>query len=96
MRDALAQHSGIDDIQLKWPNDLLHKGRKLAGLLCERLDGIDLIGLGVNVNADLKDAPCARRDSLTSLAAIAKLQFDMTALLIDLARRDSQKSVAPR
>jgi BirA family biotin operon repressor/biotin-[acetyl-CoA-carboxylase] ligase len=86
VRDALAEHAGIDDIQLKWPNDLLHQGRKLAGLLCERVDGIDLIGVGVNVNADLRHAPRDLRDRITSLSTIARLEFDMTALLIDLAR----------
>src|SRR3954471_4200014 len=57
VRNALAAHSGIDDIQLKWPNDLLHNGKKLAGLLCERVDRIDLIGLGLNVNLEMKQVP---------------------------------------
>src|SRR5204862_3131112 len=38
VRDALAKHCGLDEIQLKWPNDLLFAGKKLAGLLCERVD----------------------------------------------------------
>src|SRR3982750_2919219 len=36
VRNAVAEITGIDDIQLKWPNDVLYKGQKLAGLLCER------------------------------------------------------------
>src|SRR3954453_14661495 len=48
VRNAIAAHSGIEDIQLKWPNDLLHSGKKLGGLLCERLDRVDLVGLGLN------------------------------------------------
>jgi BirA family biotin operon repressor/biotin-[acetyl-CoA-carboxylase] ligase len=49
-------------VDLKWPNDLLVRGRKLAGLLTEtaikgeRLDFV-VVGLGMNVNADLSDAP---------------------------------------
>jgi BirA family biotin operon repressor/biotin-[acetyl-CoA-carboxylase] ligase len=38
VRDAVAQMTGCDEIQLKWPNDILLHGRKLAGLLCERVD----------------------------------------------------------
>jgi BirA family biotin operon repressor/biotin-[acetyl-CoA-carboxylase] ligase len=35
-------------VHIKWPNDLLHAGRKLAGLLCEAHGEFALIGLGVN------------------------------------------------
>jgi BirA family biotin operon repressor/biotin-[acetyl-CoA-carboxylase] ligase len=86
VRNALAAHSGIEDIQLKWPNDLLHRDRKLAGLLCERLDNVDLIGLGVNVNVDLKRVPKALRERVTSLSAIAGVSFDLTSILIDIAK----------
>jgi BirA family biotin operon repressor/biotin-[acetyl-CoA-carboxylase] ligase len=86
LRNSLATHSGIEDIQLKWPNDLLHRGRKLAGLLCERVDGVDLIGLGLNVNVDLKQVPKALREKVSSLRSISGVSFDMTALLIDLAK----------
>lgn len=49
------QGLGADKIQLKWPNDLLHENRKLAGILVEL--GTDkmgqpfaVVGLGLNVN----------------------------------------------
>ncbi len=35
-------------VQIKWPNDLMHGGRKLAGLLCEARGEWALVGLGVN------------------------------------------------
>jgi BirA family biotin operon repressor/biotin-[acetyl-CoA-carboxylase] ligase len=35
-------------VAIKWPNDLLHGGRKLAGLLCEAHGEWALVGLGVN------------------------------------------------
>ena len=35
--------------QLKWPNDVLVDGRKLAGILCERHGDTVIVGLGVNV-----------------------------------------------
>ena len=46
VRNAAAELTGNDGIQLKWPNDVLHEGRKLAGLLCERVEKADLVGLG--------------------------------------------------
>lgn len=46
---------GLERVGLKWPNDILHEGRKLAGVLLELVgDLADLchviIGVGVNVN----------------------------------------------
>ncbi|HEY4260983.1 MAG TPA: biotin--[acetyl-CoA-carboxylase] ligase, partial [Schlesneria sp.] len=86
VRNAVAAHSGIEDIQLKWPNDLLHHGKKLAGLLCERLDHVDLIGLGLNVNVAMRDVPRSLHDRVTSLQDTCGVTFDMTALLCDIAR----------
>lgn len=45
------------DVRVKWPNDLLLKGRKLAGMLAEmetRADMVNLLflGIGLNVNND--------------------------------------------
>lgn len=34
---------------LKWPNDVLVEERKLAGILCERMDDHVIVGIGVNV-----------------------------------------------
>ena len=86
VRNAVASLSGIDDIQLKWPNDLLHHGKKLAGLLCERIDRVDLIGLGLNVNVKRAQAPRGLRDRVTSLLEIAGVAFDMNLVLSQIAR----------
>jgi BirA family biotin operon repressor/biotin-[acetyl-CoA-carboxylase] ligase len=34
---------------LKWPNDVLYNGAKMAGILCERLGDSVVVGIGVNV-----------------------------------------------
>ncbi|MDP7009238.1 MAG: biotin--[acetyl-CoA-carboxylase] ligase [Phycisphaerales bacterium] len=36
-------------VGIKWPNDLLVDGKKLAGILIEQREGVCLIGVGVNV-----------------------------------------------
>lgn len=58
---------------LKWPNDLLVGGRKVAGILCEsrRLpSGTDaaVIGVGVNVTQQQDDLPAELHGVATSLA----------------------------
>ena len=36
-------------VRLKWPNDVLMNGRKLCGILCERVEDRVIVGLGINV-----------------------------------------------
>ena len=43
--------------KIKWPNDLILNGKKLAGILIERIGGmVETIGVGVNTNCDFQDA----------------------------------------
>lgn len=86
VRSAIVEVTSLHRIQLKWPNDLLYDGRKLAGLLCERVEKVDLIGLGLNVNVRAKDAPASLRDRVTSLSDIVGCDIDQTQLLIAIAR----------
>jgi BirA family biotin operon repressor/biotin-[acetyl-CoA-carboxylase] ligase len=86
VRNAAAELSGHDSIALKWPNDVLHEGRKLAGLLCERVHHVDLIGVGLNVNVEVSDAPAALRHRITSLSAIGGHSIGMTDALLAVAR----------
>ncbi len=85
VRTAAAQLAMNDDILLKWPNDLLFRDRKLAGLLCERIEKADLIGVGLNVNVRMSDIPKSLRDKVTSLSVIAGKPVDITAALILIA-----------
>lgn len=84
---------GVAEVQLKWPNDLLHAGRKLGGILIE-LQGdatgpcAAVIGIGLNLHlrAGLRDAIA---QPVTDLAAIAKQVPQrnrlLAAVLIELA-----------
>jgi BirA family transcriptional regulator, biotin operon repressor / biotin---[acetyl-CoA-carboxylase] ligase len=69
--DALRQ-AGVA-AGIKWPNDVLAGGRKIAGILTELAaepDEVDwvVIGVGVNVNARTEDFPEALRGEATSVA----------------------------
>ncbi|HYO23972.1 MAG TPA: biotin--[acetyl-CoA-carboxylase] ligase [Lacipirellulaceae bacterium] len=61
-------------LEIKWPNDLLLAGGKVAGILCEQaaLPGGGealLVGVGVNVDVDVSRLPSPARHPPTSLAA---------------------------
>ncbi|HYG68755.1 MAG TPA: biotin--[acetyl-CoA-carboxylase] ligase [Anaeromyxobacteraceae bacterium] len=68
--DALRQ-AGVD-AGIKWPNDLLAGGRKIAGILTELGSDADrvswvVVGVGVNVNARAEDFPEELRGAATSV-----------------------------
>lgn len=55
-----------EDVKLKWPNDVLVDGKKIAGILCERDGDNVIVGIGVNVGQTEFDGEIA--DRATSLA----------------------------
>lgn len=64
---------------IKWPNDILVDGRKLAGILCERVGDNVIAGIGVNVNQT--DFPPEIADRATSLARLLGHAVDRAELL---------------
>lgn len=42
--------AAAENLRLKWPNDVLVAGRKLCGILCERMEDRVIVGVGLNVN----------------------------------------------
>lgn len=85
VRNAATELTANQDVQLKWPNDLLYRGKKLGGLLCERVMKADLVGVGINVNLDPKKAPAGLRDQITSLSQIRGADLDMSEVLAVIA-----------
>jgi BirA family transcriptional regulator, biotin operon repressor / biotin---[acetyl-CoA-carboxylase] ligase len=58
---------------VKWPNDVLLAGRKLAGVLIEARpqDGWAVVGVGLNLAIAPEEFPPELRDTATSLTAVA-------------------------
>lgn len=76
---SVARLLADDAVRLKWPNDVLVRGRKVAGILCERHgDGV-IAGIGLNVNQTVFPDELAGR--ATSLALLADRSFDRDAVL---------------
>lgn len=58
---------------LKWPNDIMLGEKKAGGVLCETVRLQDdrlgfIVGIGLNVNLDLRELPPSVREHATSLA----------------------------
>nr|WP_294493924.1 biotin--[acetyl-CoA-carboxylase] ligase [uncultured Mediterraneibacter sp.] len=60
----------IPELQIKWPNDIIINGRKLAGILTEmstQIDYINHITVGVGINVNMSKFPSELVETATSL-----------------------------
>lgn len=77
---ALADLPVTADVELKWPNDVLVGGAKVAGILAERIDDRRVVvGLGVNVALPAESLPVP---TSTSLLVAGARTLDRTSLLV--------------
>lgn len=80
--DAIAPLVGGHPLGLHWPNDVFAAGRKLAGVLVDVLpDGRHILGIGLNTNNALADAPDDLRDSAATLHWLTGRLVDHSELL---------------
>jgi len=66
---------------VKWPNDVLVDGGKVAGILLESSGGRVVCGIGINVDQDREQLPRETRTPATSLRLAAGRRFDRGVLL---------------
>ena len=71
--------------RLKWPNDILLNGKKLAGILCEHILGSThavIVGIGINLNQT--HFPEDIQDIATSLKLETGKTFNRTDIILSL------------
>lgn len=99
-RDALAGR-----LSIKWPNDLLIDGRKVAGVLCERIrtapinprgpdDHAAIVGIGVNADFETDLLPRDTRLPATTLRHAIGRPVDAPALTGEIASAFEQRANA--
>lgn len=77
MREVITENL-VENITLKWPNDILIGDKKVAGLLAQQIgDGV-IIGIGLNVAMDADELPVP---TATSLALAGSNNLDRNLLL---------------
>jgi len=77
---------------IKWPNDVLLRGKKLVGILTEMQSDQDytrflVVGIGINVNQSAKDFEGPFRYPATSVALEAGRSISRQELLVDFLQR---------
>ncbi len=94
LRRAIHIHAGVAP-DIKWPNDILLNGRKVAGILTElsaELDHIKyvVIGVGIDVNQGVGDFPPELRGVATSLSIETGKALSRAALAVEVLRQLDQ------
>ncbi|HLB33632.1 MAG: biotin--[acetyl-CoA-carboxylase] ligase [Verrucomicrobia bacterium RIFCSPHIGHO2_12_FULL_41_10] len=93
----------LPSLHIKEPNDLLIKGKKVAGVLVETRRGASsfaVVGIGLNMNQTEEDFPLELRDKATSLALSSSTFIDRqqltSALIHSLYERYQQLLYDPQ
>lgn len=90
VKDALFEAESLS-VKLKWPNDLVHSGKKLGGVLCEAsFIGNEIshviLGIGINLNHEKDDFPEEFRSQATSLKMLLNKTVDRDFFISKLCK----------
>jgi BirA family transcriptional regulator, biotin operon repressor / biotin---[acetyl-CoA-carboxylase] ligase len=85
LRRAIESQTGLQP-EIKWPNDILLRGKKVAGILTEMNAEVDrvkyiIVGIGVDVNLNPRDFP----PDLKKIATSLKIELGKTVSRAELA-----------
>jgi BirA family biotin operon repressor/biotin-[acetyl-CoA-carboxylase] ligase len=69
---------------IKWPNDILLNGKKIAGILTEVIDDQAILGMGINLN--VRDFPDDLQEKASSVLIETRKHLDMQAFCRHLCR----------
>ncbi|MFO0827375.1 MAG: biotin--[acetyl-CoA-carboxylase] ligase [Phycisphaerales bacterium] len=85
------------DVGIKWPNDVIVDGRKLAGILVERVRPCAIVGIGVNVRQSAFEGELAASATSLRMCGAKADRCDVVARLMvefDSALREDDDSLA--
>lgn len=87
---AVAELTAVE-AEVKWPNDVLVNGRKVAGILAEAREGRVVLGVGINVSQSAGQLPRRPQYPATSLmleTGRAVSRAELLAALLDHLERE--------
>jgi BirA family biotin operon repressor/biotin-[acetyl-CoA-carboxylase] ligase len=84
--EAITEVAALET-EVKFPNDVLARGRKVAGILAEASEGRVVLGIGVNVSQAAGELPAEPRTPATSLLLETGREVDRAELLVEFLER---------
>jgi drug/metabolite transporter, DME family len=88
--DEIGERAPGAPVGIKWPNDVYLAGRKVAGILVEvpsARQGRVVLGIGININNSLAEAPAELQAMATSLLDETGRRSELTDVLVGVLRR---------
>ena len=82
--------AGCGEAKAKWPNDILWRGKKLAGILCEMEAEADVVHgviVGIGVNANVTAFPGALKRTAASLCQALGRPVSVPCLTAEILNR---------
>ncbi len=92
--EAIEEFLPNQSVKLKWPNDVFLQGRKVCGALVEVPQAARnalVLGIGINVNNSLRDAPADIRERATSMCDHSHESLNLADVLISVLKRLSSR-----
>lgn len=74
---GVAVHKALEELygikaKIKWPNDLIVNNKKIAGIICEKLNDLVVVGIGINTNFEEE-----KLEELSNIATTLKSTFNI-------------------
>jgi BirA family biotin operon repressor/biotin-[acetyl-CoA-carboxylase] ligase len=90
LRRAIVSQTNLP-VEIKWPNDILIGGKKVAGILTEMSAELDRVrhvipGIGIDVNQDTNEFPLELRKIATSLKIESGESLSRATLAVEILR----------
>jgi len=79
----------INEVEIKWPNDIMVNGKKMCGILCEGCRDFDIAGIGINVNNTVP------LESAVSLRELVKEELSIEDVLDSLVYNMERNLLRP-
>jgi len=71
---------------IKWPNDIILKGKKLGGILIEKVQGKFVIGIGLNLNLSRSDFPIPLKDIVITSKEVLHSELDIESIAKEIIK----------
>lgn len=88
VRRGIRESTGIK-LEIKWPNDLTYKGRKLCGILTEmsaEMDHIHYVVVGIGINVNTSEFPKELSDKAGSLKLISGTGYKRSLIVGEILK----------
>jgi BirA family biotin operon repressor/biotin-[acetyl-CoA-carboxylase] ligase len=72
---------------IKWPNDIILKGKKLGGILIEKVQEKFIVGIGLNLNLSKSDFPIPLKDVVITSKEVLHNELDIEKVAKEIIKK---------